>query len=219
MNKNVNMKIFFFGDSICHGQFVSPHKTWVSRISAELSQLDPAVLILNPSHSGDTTRMALEKMPFDVQQHGIDIMFIQFGINDSNFWLSDNGLPRVSKMAFEANLFEIVERAVRFGAKRIFLNTNHPLNKIVVLGNGKKIQLQDETTKYNKLIVKVASKLKNVRLVDIEKEFYKRINKGKTVNYYLLEDGVHLNDNGHDLYFEIILPIFKNIFASSNKKI
>lgn len=209
----MNTHVFFFGDSICFGQFISPHKIWVNRISRELHKVRSNATIYNPSHSGDTTRMALEKMPFDVQQHGIDVILVQFGINDSNLWESDNGLHRVSPAAFEANLFEIVERAKRFGAKKIFLDTNHPTDKIIRLGK-RNIQHQTGNKAYNELIRKVARRSKGVQLIDMEEAFLREMRKGRTINHYLLEDGIHLNDNGHDLYFETIYPFFKNISYS-----
>jgi lysophospholipase L1-like esterase len=162
----MTLHIFFFGDSICFGQFISPHKVWINRISEELHKIEDKIIVFNPSHSGDTTRMALENMPFDVQGHGVDIILIQFGINDSNYWLSDGGLPRVSPKAYEANLLEIIERAKTFGAKHIFLDTNHPTNKTVIV-NSKEIPHQLGNSRYNEIIRKVA-KESGVQLIDIE---------------------------------------------------
>ncbi|MBK9283219.1 MAG: SGNH/GDSL hydrolase family protein [Sphingobacteriaceae bacterium] len=204
MSKN----IFFFGDSICFGQFISPHKTWVSKLSVELNKHDSDYIIFNPSHSGDTTRMVLEKMPFDVQQHGIFSILIQYGINDSNYWASDNGLQRVSQAAFKANLIEIIDRAKAFGAKKIFLDTNHPTNKKITVKN-KKIEHQIGNRKYNQIIRQVALE-KKVQLIDIERYFLIELNKiNKTISHYLLKDGIHLNEEGHKLYYKIVFPYFK----------
>ena len=205
--------IFFFGDSICFGQFISPHKTWINSISNELHKITEDITIFNPSHSGDTTRMVLEKMPFDVQQHGIDVILIQYGINDSNYWLSDNGLQRVSKRAYEANLHEIILRAKTFGAKTIFLDTNHPTNKPVTV-HGRQIPHQIGNAEYNEVIRKVAAEAGGVQLIDIEKEFQKKMKEtNTTIGKYLLDDGIHLNVSGHDLYFEIICPYFLKVFS------
>jgi len=86
---------FFFGDSICFGQGVSLHFAWVIRLSRALdarfsSRAD--VLTQNPSVNGNTTRMALERMPYDVQSHAPDVLYIQFGLNDCNGWEADGGV-------------------------------------------------------------------------------------------------------------------------------
>ena len=83
------IRIFFFGDSICFGQGVSPHFTWVTRLSRALDERFSSradVLTQNPSVNGNTTRMALERMPYDVQSHAPDVLYIQFGLNDCNGW-------------------------------------------------------------------------------------------------------------------------------------
>lgn len=209
----MGLHVFFFGDSICFGQFMSPNKIWVNRICENLHQINDDITIFNPSHSGDTTRMVLEKMPFDVQQHGIDVILIQFGINDSNIWKTDKGLPRVSKRAFEANLFEIIERARTFGAKYIFLDTNHPTNKMIESNDGL-VPHQNGNVVYNQIIRKVAKESHGVQLIDMEQAFLTKLNEGKKIEDYLLEDGIHLNNNGHDLYFETIYPYFESVFKN-----
>src|SRR3989344_2181705 len=108
------MNIFFFGDSICSGQGVSVHKTWVTRISQNLENLEKKykipITVTNSSINGNTTRQALERIHYDVLSHGVDIILIQFGMNDCNYWSTDKGLPRISKQAFKSNLLEIIEK-------------------------------------------------------------------------------------------------------------
>jgi lysophospholipase L1-like esterase len=82
--------------------------------------------VVNASVNGNTRRQALERMPYEVQSHPLDVLLVQFGMNDCNYWRTYHGLPRVSQAAFRANLAEIIERAFRFGAQRVLLNTNHP---------------------------------------------------------------------------------------------
>ena len=65
------MKMVFFGDSIGFGQFVSPSKVWVTRISETLHQESDNLIVSNPSISGNTTRMVLSRMAYDVQAHGV----------------------------------------------------------------------------------------------------------------------------------------------------
>jgi lysophospholipase L1-like esterase len=93
-------------DSICFGQGVSPHLTGVVRLSAALNaryQHALDIIIQNPSVNGNTTRLALERMPYDIQSHTPHVLFVQCGMNDCNVWQTDKGHPRVSKAAFGAH--------------------------------------------------------------------------------------------------------------------
>ena len=204
------MKFVFFGDSICVGQFITPYKTWAVRIGKQLEEDFPIldILVSNPSINGNTTRMALERMPFDVQSHGIDVILIQFGINDCNYWQTDKGLPRVSPMAFEANLHEIIDRSINFGAKSVILNTNHPINKFIQL-ESQSLDHNDLNKSYNKIIRKVANH-RECHLIDIELRINDCCSDFLTADY-LLPDGAHLDIRGHDLYFSIIYPVIKQI--------
>lgn len=200
------MKICFFGDSICVGQGISLEKTWsvkISKLLNENSDKRSEYLIANSSVNGRTSREALLDMPYHVQSQSFDVLIIQFGMNDCNYWETDNGLPRVSKSSFESNLKEIISRGFHFGAKKIFLNTNHQTTR---LNNFKFIDLsyQKSNSDYNKIIRKVAVQ-ENVILVDIENEILKY---SKEDNFKLkdivLDDKLHLSQLGHELYFKII---------------
>ncbi len=190
------IKLFFFGDSIMLGQGVSLHQSWVSRISAAIGLIAEKryrkIITINASINGDTTRTALERMPFDVQSHGVDIIVIQFGLNDCNCWESDGWLPRVSPDAFKANLNEIIQRAQVFGARKTFLLTNHPVNKL-------------SNSVYNKAIRNVSHEHPSVELIDVEINFY-----NKKLQDLLLDDGIHPNLKGHDLYFNSLLNIISH---------
>lgn len=185
------------------GQGVPLHQSWVSRISKAIwKKHGDDVITINASVNGNTTRMALERMPFDVQSHGVDIIVIQFGLNDCICWDSDSGLPRVSLDAFQANLHEIISRAKRFGAKKVFLNTNHPLP---VFGN------QINNLEYNKTIIEVFHEFNDVVLINIETIFLNEMHRTNSrVMDFLLEDNVHLNLKGHDLCFNVSLNIILN---------
>lgn len=215
-------RVIFFGDSICAGQGVSIHKGWVTRLAAHVTELCEQrhidVLVLNASINGNTTRQALERMPYDVQSHGVDFMIIQFGMNDCNYWQSDRGVPRVSLKSFGANLEEIVNRAFRFGAKGIILNTNHPTTQ-----NRERLPFTDITyhesnRQYNEVIRRVAQALGNgVILNDIERHFEAIIAAGKvrSLQELLLDDGLHLSERGHQIYYEALEPMIDRLLLGS----
>ena len=150
------LKLAFFGDSICVGQGISIHNSWVVSISRRLTEYSKInnleLLITNSSVNGRTTRQALENMPYEIQNHNYDILIIQFGMNDCNYWDTDHGMPRVSKDAFKANLIEMIDRAKNFGAKLIMLNTNHPTPRNENF-KYKNCSYQDSNLEYNQLIM------------------------------------------------------------------
>lgn len=194
------MKIIFFGDSICTGQYISLHKGWVAQIS---KRLEGSAIVLNSSVNGRTTRQAIEDMPYHIQKQRPDILIIQFGMNDCNYWESDKGVPRVSPSAFHANLIEIVTRARIFGTKHIFMNTNHStlVRKKMPYTN----ITYEESNKYYNELIREATKKSGVILNDIEKKFLTKEN----LQDFLLPDMLHLNEIGHALYFETIYPKIK----------
>jgi acyl-CoA thioesterase I len=207
-----SFKVFFFGDSICFGQGISIHKGWVTKLSASLSllchELSIPVVFSNTSINGNTTRLALERMPYDVQAQQPDILIMQFGMNDCNYWQTDHGVPRVSPAAFKANLQEIIDRAKCFGVKKIFLNTNHPTTKDKEFFQNTKITYQQSNEIYNKLIREVAHENKiYVELNDIEQQIKTAIDtRGEKLSDLILSDNIHLSEKGHAFYYDIIYP-------------
>ena len=167
-----------FSDSIGVGQGVSPHKSWVHLLSEYLKDW----YVINASRNGDTTRLALERMRFDVLSHRPNVVYIQFGMNDANVWADANGIPRVTLFAFRFNLLEMVRRCEAIGSE-VILATN----------NGIRVGGMPD---YNYQIESLA-KLCEVKLVKHE---YKEPT--------LLQDGVHLSERGHQLYFEKIRGLF-----------
>jgi len=186
--------MFFFGDSICVGYGFSSHKTWVGMISNYLSKNN--IVVQNLSINGDTTRMALLRMPHDVQEREVDVLYVQFGLNDCNCWQTDYGVPRVSVESFEGNLKEIITRARVSGVQTVFLATNH----IVTIPD-----LLERNIIYNQAIRRVASTENNTYLIDNYSNW-----SLKFANEYLL-DGVHLNERGHDMYYQHALLELKGM--------
>lgn len=217
-NANSPIRLTFFGDSICVGQGISIHKGWVARISAMLEALGHEsgheLLIENASVSGNTTRQALERMAYQVQSHGVDMLLIQFGMNDCNHWESDKGLPRVSKEAFRANLQEIIARGRRFGARRVILNTNHPTTRTETRMPGDELTYQESNELYNQAIREVAAQ-ECVILNDMEKYFFDKIDSENiSTKNLLLPDGLHLSEKGHELYYEATAPLVEHMIRT-----
>jgi len=209
------VRLVFFGDSICVGQYVPTPHTWVSRLSGKLHRVAEAhgveLSVVNASVNGSTTRAALERMPQDVQKDGADVLLVQFGLNDCNYWQTDAGVPRVSPQAFAANLEEIVERGRRSGASRVLLNNNHSSGRDQdpLPGLGEPYERSNE--RYNEIVRSVAQRLGDrVVFTDVEAAFKRHTGGCRERLLALLlaaPDLIHLSEAGHAVYAEILGPV------------
>lgn len=215
-NRDSTVKITFFGDSIFVGQGVSIYRGWVTRIAEFLDEYGKETgqefLVTNASVNGRTTRQALEDMPYTVQSHGVDILVVQFGLNDCNYWATDRGLPRVSVGAFIENLKEIIQRGRRFGARKIILNNSHPTSRVNELIPGAQITYEDSNREYSHAINEMAQSLgPDVIFQDVYKYFSKLMAEHEWgIDRYLLSDGLHLNLAGHDAYYALMQPLIQS---------
>lgn len=206
------IKVTFFGDSICVGQGISLYRGWVTQLAQRLAQQEQRfgqeVLVTNSSVNGRTTRQALEDMPYCVQSFGVDLLIVQFGMNDCNRWVTDRGLSRVSLKAFIANIEEIIDRGFRFGASRIILNSNHPTTRTNSNLPNSQHTYEQENARYSEALNLLSKRLDNrVLFQHIHREFSTTWNEGAvSVADFLLPDGLHLNANGHDSYFSYMYP-------------
>lgn len=203
MSMQLHTNVVLFGDSICFGQGISPHLSWAGIVSARIEErFGDHVTVSNQGVNGQTTRQALERMPYDVQNHTPRMVCIQFGLNDANFWETDQGLPRVSPRAFAANLSEMVERARRFGALKVHLHTNHLPTRI--LPGGAETRYAENVLRYNQLIRDVAAETGS-SLFDLETELAFSYRSGIPDSmWYLHDDGVHLSREGNQKYVQIL---------------
>jgi lysophospholipase L1-like esterase len=190
----IKKNIFFFGDSITYGQVISAEKTWVHKLGKYINDnFNDQYIIQNSSVLGNTTRDALNRIYQDILFRNPSIVYVQFGMNDCNKWETEKGLCRVMPKTFESNLDEIIQRIRSYNSK-VILGTNHYASKSADYD----IRNKD----YNQIIRTVASS-NNIPLID------HAINC-ETVNYLdlILEDGIHLSEVGHELYYETFI---KNI--------
>ena len=208
-------KIFVFGDSVSFGELVSSNKSWPSLLASHFDKLNKKVLVQNFSKNGDTTRLALLRLDFDILKRNPETVIVQFGINDCNIWISEYGNSRVNIHSYEYNLIEICEKAYSSGAKKVFLNTNHPiLKESNFKDHGGIAEYKELNIIYNKSIRKVFKKLKkkyNIHLIDIELEFNSNEKKDpRFLSKSILDDGIHLSEYGQIKYFEFIIKEIKS---------
>jgi len=170
------------GDSITAGQYLDDgEQAWPALIHGHN--------VVAAGVSSDTTRLALERFPRDVQAKQPEAVVIQFGHNDCNRWQTDLGLPRVSEAAFAANLREIVMRCRVFNAIP-FLCTLTPSRR--------SIQHTGDAKHYNGILREVAE-TDRVELIDV-RTIFKAVEEEPDGVTLLLDDGIHLNPAGHRVY-------------------
>jgi lysophospholipase L1-like esterase len=128
-------------------------------------------------------------------------------MNDCNYWASDKGLPRVSRLAFSANLREITARVVNFGARCIFLNTNHPTTLDEAPFPNTSITYQQSNQSYNQAVRELSEDL-DVVFNDVEQCFLDHVGeeREKLKELLLPSDQLHLSEKGHDLYLSYTYP-------------
>tara|TARA_Y100000310_G_scaffold335940_1_gene419216 strand:- start:1340 stop:2002 length:663 start_codon:yes stop_codon:yes gene_type:complete len=206
------IKLCYFGDSITYGlghdhQGVNIIDRWSSLVDQKLKILENKnifVYSINLGVNGDTTRNGLERLP-EVYIFNPDLIMIQFGMNDCNYWFSDNGLPRVNTVSFKHNLLELINKCLSSGVKQIILSTNHliPVNKKMVNN-----QYYNENNSIYNVIIREVVKETNTVLCDIENYF---INYSENKVNFLNEENkwIHLSTEGNKLYSDIIFPIIK----------
>jgi lysophospholipase L1-like esterase len=190
-------KFVFFGDSITYGQYVDPEHIWTTIITNNLSKNKELITFRN-AVSGETSRQLLLRYSRDVQEITPDILTIQCGLNDCNYWQTDKGLPRVSKGSYRANLNEMIDRAYAFNIKKIIFIGSHPVTKKIT----GPITLEKSRREYNEIFKEVAQN-RQITYIDIESQF-------DNIDEYLLDDGIHLSEKGHIKYAEIIEPFVIN---------
>jgi lysophospholipase L1-like esterase len=201
------VRIVYMGDSITFGQYVDTRSRWTTIIDARLDAKFRSTAVkfvtYNRGVSGETTRMALERFPRDVQQVRPHIVTLQYGLNDCNCWDTDEGMPRVTSDAFRANLAEMIARARTFGALHVILSTNHRTLRRRVLANGE--PYEEANARYNEIVRTVASTA-GVRLCDVGAAFVGFSSEHLSMLLLPEPDLLHLSEDGNALYADLIWP-------------
>jgi len=165
------------GDSITAGQYLPEgEKSWPALVTGHE--------LIAAGVPSDTTRLGIERFPRDVQERLPQGVIIQFGHNDCNRWDTDRGLPRVSLKAYTANLEEMVQRCRTFGAQP-FLCT---------LTESERSERHATDVRLYSIHLHALALRLDVPLIDA------RYRLGFSSRTLLMEDGLHLNQEGHRLY-------------------
>ena len=195
----------FFGDSITYGEYDGVYGGWVDLLKrychSKYSESTNEVNIFNLGIGGETTSRLLKRMEVEFAARlspDENVVFLAYGANDIVFV---NGLQNVNAWAFKKNLQEAISIA------KEYTDTIHVLSILPIADayDGietptKKTRNSDDILKYNLLINELVTE-NNITHIDTYSLF---VNHKEQL---LSNDGVHPNEFGYALIFEIVKPI------------
>ena len=104
-----------------------------------------------------------------------------------------------------------MHRGKNFGAQYVLLNNNHPtaLSHENLPHTDHPYEYFNQ--KYNEATRELAQELNGeVSFLDIEAHFHKLLKEGEEISTFLLEDGMHLGEAGHQVYYDLVNPLLTN---------
>ena len=212
--------IVMFGDSTTALRPGKITAVYTARVGEALSRTDPTLRVANAGVGGNTTADARARFERDVLARHPRIVVMQFGINDACMRIykkPPETACRVSLADYEENLRAMIGAARAHGIKVVLMTTN-PLRWTDELRGyyGRAPYLPESVdgfespflSHYNECVRRLAAELR-VPLVDINAVFLGAARRsGQPVEHWLL-DGMHPNDDGHQLVTDALLPVLR----------
>lgn len=218
------MKILVLGDSLTFSHYVKIENTWPYLLQAS------GHVVTHRGRGGTTIDKILNELTEigdwskenqENNNYPFDICIIQVGIvdvtprpfsrnityllkripiikslplklNKSKFFLKIFGKPWVSEDNFSKKLNLLEKRIKNFAKKTIYIEIARPAHNLVVNCG----DFSNRVKKYNQILEKKSYQSEFLKVYD-----------DKPSDEFLLEDGYHLNQNGHKLVYQNILKI------------
>ena len=209
MIKKLNVVIY--GDSIVSCSLLELNKRWIEILKKKFNKkFKNSVSLKIFSFNGATTNDAIINFKSIKLVKKIDLIIFMFGINDSVYWMSKKGKPRVNLNRFKKNIIMLFKKTnkhcnaqVVFMIAHKFLQNRFEVNKRTHNYNYQK---------YGNAIIKI-SKSSKAKIIDM---------RNKLITYPArkyclpLPDGLHLNNFGSLKYSEIVYKfIIKEVIRKS----
>lgn len=212
------MRVLVFGDSITQG-FFAETAGWVQRLfnyyGAEILK-DLSVdwiEVFNLGISGDRTDWLVERFDDETQarvehwQNEDLIIILAIGINDSGI---DDGKERSNPAKYGRDLTNLISEAKKFSDKIIMVGLTACEEEIVNDRTYKSKHLSNDRIKeFENTLADVATN-EHLNYVPIFDKFKTKLDDGKK----LLADGLHPNDEGHKLMFELVKPELERLISA-----
>lgn len=204
------MRVLVFGDSITQG-FWDSEGGWVNRLRKyydeeqikDLAHKDEPT-IFNLGISGDVTEGVLNRFENEVKARkwrwpDEEFTFIfAIGINDTAMFLNQE--PNVDN--YGTQLKELILKAKQYSKRIIFVELTPVEEDVANKRPGtNKIRTNDRIKRFN-IQLKSCCNTSGVHFLPIFEEFKERLDIGED----LLADGLHPNNTGHQLIYELVKP-------------
>ena len=199
--------IIFFGDSVLAGTGAPERE----KSCAKLVKSALEIPISLRARNWNTSQDGLARLEDDVlKQSQFSHVVLLFGNNDG--WLIGPNQPKVTLDQFRKNLYQIVDLIQQNRQIPLFCNLQLINEKLLVkqfpyLEEFQKkmdINIEQIQTQYNEVVEKVVEKYK-INLIDIRTQL-----KNSHMNT-IFEDGIHPNDDGHQIIARTILRNLKDL--------
>jgi lysophospholipase L1-like esterase len=201
--------IYAFGDSITYGAWDIQKSGWATQLRQFLDNLqeknpDYYCLFYNLGIPGETTDGLVKRFENELtarEREGEEAIFIfAFGANDAAY-LSNENKFRVSKEKFKMNLEQVIGKTLAISKKILVVNILPIVEKMNSSPRNGKIRLNKYMDEYNSVLQELADRFK-LQLIDINSVFMKAGHE----KLFIPDDGLHPNDEGHQIMFETIRP-------------
>ena len=198
-------KIIIYGDSIVSCSFLKLNKRWVQILKKNLNKKYRKSFNLKTfSLNGATTNDAVANFKLIKKIKKIDLLIFMFGINDSVYWMSKRGKPRVNINKFKKNIIKLVKKTNKNYNARVVFMLAHEFAQNRLEGNNK--THNHNYKKYRKTIINISKKFKT-KIIDMRK----KLTSYPAKRYCLpLPDGLHLNNFGSLKYSEFVYKFLIN---------
>lgn len=201
------MRVLVFGASITQG-FYDTNGGWVGRLwrhyTSNLLNGGPDITIFNLGISGDGSDRLVKRFRPETEARkspGEEFAFV-FSIGTNNSWVRANGQEISTPQQYESDLRNLISQAREYSSKIMFVgiapcdeDRAHPVpwNKDIFFTNDRLRTFEE--------VIKKTCREENIKHVPI---FY--VVKSKLDKENIYEDGLHPNDAGHQLIFELVQP-------------
>ena len=189
MKKN----IIVFGDSLVSCPQIKKRYRWIELLKSKYRKKFNFKVF---AYNGATTDDALKKINLILKNKSSSLNIIFFGVNDSVYYKSLKGKPRVNLKKFRSNLSKINNKILnKFKSKNVFI-VSHKFYRKRLEGNKKTHNFSYKN--YKNIILKFCKK-KKLGIIDMFN--YSKNYSSKALCH---ADGLHLNNFGSKIYFKKI---------------
>lgn len=201
------MRVLVFGDSITQGYW-DTEGGWVDRLRKHYDELQvqdfdkDQPTIFNLGISADTSRNVLARAEAEIKartRHNIPpIAIVQIGVNDS---CAEPGGNMVPIDEYKTNLEKIIEALQSISSKLIFVGLSACDETKTTPVSWGEYHYTNKNIKSYEDQMKVVADTARIPFVPVFDEFTKAM-QGRE----LLADGLHPNNEGHKVIFDIVRP-------------